>query len=313
MLPSWSARRCVSSSASRCSASAALTAAESSPVFFSSSWRSSGRPWGSACRATSARNGVRRSGARTTCAARRRTGRSRRARRPLHGRAGRREHGRGPHGAGEGQSPLKVTVARFRPTTRYPLHSLMPYLPECELRVERGWKRSTRGPVGRVKENCHFPLRGADAALHLDPIPLPWAGLGGPLSTVMHRPEKLSTGCESDLWMPEEIIPKATCVTKNSLSNRSQAHFRVEMLHSKELITANAWTKGDLPGCGRIWGLWADLSTNHHLPVDLSPGREDALWITSVDEENPLVGPGVQARSRIRRWTTRIRQWITAG
>src|SRR5581483_10668019 len=57
-----------------------------------------------ACPAASARCAARRSGNRRTCAARRRRGGRRRGRRPRHGRAARRALGRGPHGAGEGQS-----------------------------------------------------------------------------------------------------------------------------------------------------------------------------------------------------------------
>ena len=68
-----SSSRWVSSSASCCSASAALTSAASSLGLLQQlGLLVARRPWGSACRATSARSAARRSGRRTTCAARRR-------------------------------------------------------------------------------------------------------------------------------------------------------------------------------------------------------------------------------------------------
>ncbi len=115
------------------------------------------------------------------------------------------------------------------------------------------------------------------------------------LSTGLHRPEKLSTGCAKDLWMSQVIIPNRLRRPKADRRipkpNHPQAHFRVEMGRPKGLPQGNGWTKGDRRGCGRTCPLYGDLSTESRSVVDLSPGRDGSLWITPVDNVNQQVGP----------------------
>src|SRR5439155_14731134 len=73
-------------------------------------------------------------------------------------------------------------------------------------------------------------------------------------------------------------------------------HFRVESGRSKGLPKGNRWTNGDMRPDGHERCPQADLSTESCFGVDLSPGREASLWITSVDNENLQVGPGRTAR-----------------
>ena len=59
----------------------------------------------------------------------------------------------------------------------------------------------------------------------------------------------------------------------------------------KGLRKGKEWTKGDVHGGEPGSGPEADLSTDWHVLVDLSPGREANLWITPVDNENLQVRP----------------------
>lgn len=77
-------------------------------------------------------------------------------------------------------------------------------------------------------------------------------------------------------------------------ANHVPARFRVDWWGNgspKGLTRGSVWTKGDLRGHGPKKVGEGDLSTEWCRVVDLSPGREGALWITSVDKENKQVAP----------------------
>ena len=194
------------------------------------------RPWGSACRAPSARSAARRSGRRTTCAARRRRAGRRRARRPLHGRAGRRAHGRGPHGAGEGQSPGQgYRCGDPAPRLDYSERATM-----SDIAGIVGWRIAAQC----VNESASHSLEGACARCLVDSTPLRGAGLG---ARVVHRdaaPAKLSTGCARDLWTSELIIPNGCHGRWIPGANPLHTHFRVEMGRPKGLIKGNEVDEG---------------------------------------------------------------------
>lgn len=248
MLPSRSSRLLVSSSASSCAASAALTSALSCSAFFRSSARSSGRPWKRACRAISARNGARRTGPRTTCAVRRRRAGRRRGRRPLHGRAGRREHGRGPHEAGEGQSPLQATGVGFGSPNRY--------CQACHFARIAGIGNAEDGIRGGVRRRDQgkgpYSPKWGRRVMRLDVPALPRRGVGRRLSTGVHGRSKLSTGCEEALWTRRRSFRKPHADSWIHGSNPLQTLVRVGIPRPKELIIGIELTTHDPSTCGPV-------------------------------------------------------------
>lgn len=68
------------------------------------------------------------------------------------------------------------------------------------------------------------------------------------------------------------------------------AHFRVELVRSKESFKGKKWTEGDAEDSVMFWGSGSFVRQvtvmTDFVPwcsVDLSPGDSGYLWITTVD------------------------------
>lgn len=209
-LPSWRRSFLASSSASCCSASAALTSAASWPVFLSSSAFSSAEALEMSLpmlfcseRSSSKRtpDDLRRSSAdrrastsatsspRARCEARTRSGSSRSRRR-------------------------SITLQGYR--CRVGAHdSVFPYTPRVAICPKC---LSVRGASRGVKERRPDSLKGSGGSAWLTRIPCGEGDLEVGSSTVIHTPEKLSTGCAKDLWITEVIVSKGVHEMANSRS-----------------------------------------------------------------------------------------------